>query len=44
LITRPSAFGRLLDPAEVAAAVVWLCSPDASAVTGQAIVIGGDVT
>jgi NAD(P)-dependent dehydrogenase (short-subunit alcohol dehydrogenase family) len=43
LITRPSAFGRLLDPAEVAGVVAWLCSPDADAVTGQAIVIGGDV-
>ena len=44
LITRPSAFGRLLDPAEVGGVVAWLCSPDADAVTGQAIVIGGDVT
>lgn len=44
LITRPSAFGRLIDPAEVAGVVAWLCSPDADAVTGQAIVIGGDVT
>lgn len=43
LVTRPSAFDRLLDPAEVAATVVWLCSPEASAVTGQAIVLGGEV-
>jgi len=43
LIARPSAFNRLLEPEEVARVVVWLCSPDAATVTGQAIVIGGDV-
>ncbi|MGH7500255.1 MAG: SDR family NAD(P)-dependent oxidoreductase [Longimicrobiales bacterium] len=42
-IARPSAFGRLLDPDEVAAAVLWLAGPDAAAVTGQTLVIGGDV-
>jgi NAD(P)-dependent dehydrogenase (short-subunit alcohol dehydrogenase family) len=37
--------GRLIDPAEVADAVAWLCSPDAGAVTGQSIsVSGGEVT
>lgn len=33
--------GRLVTPAEVADAVVWLASPGASAVTGQAIVVAG---
>jgi NAD(P)-dependent dehydrogenase (short-subunit alcohol dehydrogenase family) len=33
--------GRLVDPSEVAAKVVWLCLPEQSAVTGQAFVIDG---
>jgi NAD(P)-dependent dehydrogenase (short-subunit alcohol dehydrogenase family) len=33
--------GRLVRPEEVAAAVAWLASPDAAAVTGQSIVIAG---
>ncbi len=32
---------RLIDPAEVADAVVWLCGDDARSVTGQAIAIAG---
>jgi NAD(P)-dependent dehydrogenase (short-subunit alcohol dehydrogenase family) len=32
---------RLVDPEEVANAVVWLCSPGSEAVTGQSIVIAG---
>jgi NAD(P)-dependent dehydrogenase (short-subunit alcohol dehydrogenase family) len=28
---------RLLDPAEVAAAVCWLCQPESSAVTGTVV-------
>ena len=36
--------GTLITPDEVAAAVVWLCSPDASGVTGIAMpVAGGEV-
>jgi NAD(P)-dependent dehydrogenase (short-subunit alcohol dehydrogenase family) len=33
-ILRPQAMSRFGDPAEVAAAVVWLCSDDAGFVTG----------
>jgi 3-hydroxybutyrate dehydrogenase len=36
--------GRFIRPEEVASAVVWLCRPEADAVTGQTIVIdGGEV-
>jgi NAD(P)-dependent dehydrogenase (short-subunit alcohol dehydrogenase family) len=36
--------GRFVKPAEVADAVLWLCTPAAQAVTGQAIsVSGGEV-
>jgi NAD(P)-dependent dehydrogenase (short-subunit alcohol dehydrogenase family) len=33
--------GRLIQPAEVADAVVWLCGDSAASVTGQSIVIAG---
>ena len=33
--------GRLVDPGEIAAAVLWLVSDSASAVTGQAILVDG---
>jgi NAD(P)-dependent dehydrogenase (short-subunit alcohol dehydrogenase family) len=36
-----SPLGRLLDPDEVAAAVVWLASPDAAGISGQTLVIDG---
>ena len=36
--------GRLLDPAEVAAAVVWLCSAGSSAVTGANLAVDGGMT
>ena len=33
--------GRLVQPQEVADAVLWLCGPGAGAVTGQAIAVAG---
>lgn len=36
--------GRLLEPAEVAAAVAWLCSSAASGTTGAAIAVDGGMT
>jgi NAD(P)-dependent dehydrogenase (short-subunit alcohol dehydrogenase family) len=33
--------GRLVTPAEVADAVLWLASPGASSINGQAIVVAG---
>ena len=33
--------GRLLEPDEVAAAVVFLASPEAAAINGQALVLDG---
>jgi 3-hydroxybutyrate dehydrogenase len=45
MITRVIPRGVMTTPEEVASAVVWLCSPDASGVTGQAIVVaGGEIT
>jgi NAD(P)-dependent dehydrogenase (short-subunit alcohol dehydrogenase family) len=41
MLTRSNPLGRLVTPAEVASAVGWLCSPDASAMTGQAIAVAG---
>lgn len=33
--------GRLIQPEEIAAAVLWLCAPGAESVTGQAIAVAG---
>jgi 3-hydroxybutyrate dehydrogenase len=37
----PAAIKRLIDPAEVAETVAWLCSPAATSVTGTSIVMDG---
>jgi NAD(P)-dependent dehydrogenase (short-subunit alcohol dehydrogenase family) len=36
--------GRLIEPHEVAASIVWLCSPAASAITGADIAVDGGMT
>ncbi len=40
-LERMTSFGRLLEPDEVAAAVVFLASPEAAAINGQALVLDG---
>jgi NAD(P)-dependent dehydrogenase (short-subunit alcohol dehydrogenase family) len=43
-LTRHNPQGRLIQPAEVAEAVLWLCRPDSASITGQSIfVAGGEV-
>ena len=37
----PAALKRLIEPAEVADAVAWLCSPSATSVTGTSVVMDG---
>jgi NAD(P)-dependent dehydrogenase (short-subunit alcohol dehydrogenase family) len=45
ILTRQSPRGSLITPQEIADTVVWLCSPGASAITGQAIAVAaGEVT
>jgi len=39
-----NALGRLLKPEEIAAVVAFLCSDDASAITGEALVVDGGLT
>ncbi len=40
-LAKDNADGRLISPDDVAAKVLWLCSPVAASLNGEAIVIGG---
>jgi 3-hydroxybutyrate dehydrogenase len=42
-LAETSPLKRLIEPREVADAVVWLCRAEAAAITGHCIVIGGEV-
>jgi NAD(P)-dependent dehydrogenase (short-subunit alcohol dehydrogenase family) len=44
LLERTIPIGRLIKPEEVAAAVLYLCSPEAAAVTGHALAVDGGET
>lgn len=44
LMVKTNAHGRLIAPAEVAAAALWLCGPGSESVNGQAIEIAGGQT
>ena len=45
MITRVIPRGTMVTPKEVASAVLWLCMPDSSGITGQTIVVsGGEIT
>lgn len=41
VLTRRSPRGGLVTPEEIADTVAWLCSPGASAITGQAVAVAG---
>lgn len=40
-IQRDVPMGRIAEPAEIAEAVVWLCSPEASYITGHSLIVDG---
>lgn len=40
-LVRSNPQGRLIEPAEVANTVAWLCLPDSGAITGQSIAVAG---
>jgi len=41
---RQQPLGRLIEPAEVAATIAWLCSPASSAITGADVKVDGGMT
>ena len=41
IIASSNIHGRLIEPAEIAAAVVWLASDQAGMVNGQSLVVDG---
>lgn len=41
---RHQPIGRLIEPSEIAATVVWLCSPASSALTGADVAVDGGMT
>jgi NAD(P)-dependent dehydrogenase (short-subunit alcohol dehydrogenase family) len=43
-LLKTDAIGRLGQPSEIAAAVLWLCDDSASFVTGQALTVDGGFT
>ena len=43
-VARMNALGRLGHPSEAAAAIVWLCSDEASYVTGHTMIVDGGMT
>lgn len=43
-LARFNPHGRLIDPREVANAVLWLCLPESASINGQAIVVAGGET
>jgi NAD(P)-dependent dehydrogenase (short-subunit alcohol dehydrogenase family) len=42
ILAKPSPDGRFISMDDVAAKVLWLCSADAAATTGQAVTFGGE--
>ena len=40
-LLRTVPLGRIAEPEEIAAAAVWLCSPEASYITGSVLVADG---
>jgi NAD(P)-dependent dehydrogenase (short-subunit alcohol dehydrogenase family) len=40
-LTKTNPQGRLVQPAEIAHAVAWLCLPGTEAITGQSLAIAG---
>jgi NAD(P)-dependent dehydrogenase (short-subunit alcohol dehydrogenase family) len=39
-----NSLGRVIEPEEIASVVAFLCSEDASAITGAALVVDGGIT